>query len=195
MCIKKTVLKSNSIELQDLEKLNDENLKKFTFRTKRNRVVIIILAMLLLIAVTGVIIYATISKLENNCFLTVKGDAAATYIIDGNELDKFRTPSNLQGNRILEFDADIRIESSGNYYVSFKILCYQNGRLLDNILVYNPNVDLFELGLEGVYYSKDVIQGNSTIDLCQGVVLDIAYESSLTVENFTMEIITEFERV
>lgn len=192
---KSSVLKSNSIELQDLEKLNDDNLKKLTFRTKRNRVVIITLALLLVIAIASIIIYSTISKLENNCFLEVRGDASATYVIDGKELEKFRTPSNLQGNRILEFDTDIKIESSGSYYVHFQILCYQNEVLLNNTLVYNPNLELFELGLDGCYYSREMISGNQTVDLCQGVVLDMQYEHSLTVDNFTMKIITVFERV
>lgn len=194
--IKKTsVLKSNSIELQDLEKLNDDNLKKFTFRKRRNRVVIIILSVLLVVAIASIIIYSTISKLENNCFLEVEGDASATYVIDGKELEKFRTPSNLQGNRILEFDTDIKIESSGSYYVHFQILCYQNGELLDNTLIYNPNLALFELGLDGCYYSRDVISGDQTIDLCQGVVLDMEYEHSLNVNNFTMKIVTVFDSV
>ena len=188
-------LSSNAPDLQDLEKLNEENLKKFSFRARRNRVLIIVLAIALGMAIVSVVTFSMMSRLENNCFLHVQGDAAATYIIDGKEMDKFRTPSNLQGNRILQFNADIRIESGGEYYVKFKIDCYQNDTLMQNTLVYEPNLELFELNNDGYYYSFDKISGNQTVRLCQGVSLDLIYENSLDVDSFRMEMFVIFEKV
>lgn len=191
----KAKLASDSVSLKDLEKLNEDNIKQHSFRIRRNAVIIAVLAILLVVAITVIIVYTTLSKLESNCFLHIQGDATCSYVIDGKELEDFRTPSNLQGNRILEFDAKVKIESSGEYYVKFKIECYQGDELLKNTLIYEPNLDLFESNSDGYYYSHGAVSGNQTISLCRGAILDLVYEKTLNVNNFRLEMTTIFEKV
>ena len=58
---------------------------------------------------------------------------------------------------------------------------------MENTLIYEPNFELFYEGGDGYYYSKNPIEGNQTIYICGGVILDSEYESSLNVDNFRME--------
>lgn len=192
---KKTHLKSNGQGLQELEELNEQNIRNFRHRSRRNRVIIISLVILLLLTIVGIAVYTSLIYLQSNCFLYVHGDCEATYIVDGNELSKFRTPNNLQGNRVFNADFDIKLESSGNYNVKFKIDVYQSNELLDNILIYEPNKELFQDGGDGYFYSRSAISGRQTIDLCLGVILDLQYEDTLNVNNFKLEFHTYFERV
>ena len=190
----KTRLKSENVDLQELEELNELNIRNYRHRSRRNRVIIITLVILLLITMISIGIYAGMVYLQNNCFLYTHGDCRASYIVDGMELKRFRTPNNLQGNRVLRADFDIKLESSGSYDVRFTIEVYQSDKLLNNILIYEPNKDLFYDGHDGYFYSRAPISGRQTIDLCLGVILDIEYEDTLNVDNFRLEFHTYFDR-
>ncbi|MBR4998388.1 MAG: hypothetical protein IKY10_00770, partial [Clostridia bacterium] len=50
-------------DLDDLEKLNEENIKAYRFKNKRNKVVIAILSVLLLISIATITTFGAISKL------------------------------------------------------------------------------------------------------------------------------------
>ncbi len=191
----KTRIKSSIMDLEDLEELNEQNIKAYRFRSRRNRAIIIVLVVLLIIAIASISIYAATIYLNNNCFLYAHGDCEATYIVDGQELSRFRTPSNLQGNRVLEIDTYARLESEGQYNVRFTVLVYQGEELLNNILIYEPNRDDFYLGNDNYYHSKVPVDGNTTVHLFEGVILDYEYENTLNVDNFKMEVHTYFERV
>ena len=191
----RTRIKSSTMDLVDLEELNEQNIKSYRYRSRRNRVIIIVLVILLVLAVAGISIYASTLYLNDNCFLYIHGDCSATYIVDGEELSRFRTPSNLQGNRILEVDTYIRLETPGQYNIRFLVLVYQGDELLDNILLYEPNRSDFYLGTDNYYHSNKAIDGNATVHLFEGVILDYEYENTLNVDNFRMEVHTYFERV
>ena len=188
-------LRSSSYDLDDLEELNEQNLRYYRSRTRRNRMIIITLVVLLLAVIIGITLYLNMIYLQNNCFLYTHGDCNASYIVDDNEMKRFRTPNNLQGNRVLRADFDIKLESKGEFMVKFRIDVFQSDELMDNIIIYYPNRDLFYNWHDGYYYSKEPISGGKVIDLCQGVVLDIAYENTLNVDNFRLEFHTYFERV
>lgn len=189
--------KNEAIE-EDLEKLNEENLKNHSFRQRRNRIVIIVLILLLILSIGGFILYFNISKLENNCYFHLEGDADAVYIINDMELTKFRAPSELKGNRILELKIQIKIKSGGNYNIKFKPRVYQSGSELSNVLIYEPiqNEEYKFVEAEGGFYNSYApISGNQTITLCYGVVLDRDYENSLNISNFKMDFYTYLYRV
>ena len=133
----KTHLKSDNIDIVELEDLNEQNIRNFRHRTRRNRVIIITLVVLLLITAIAIGIYAGLTNIENNCFLYVHGNVDAVYIVDGDELDRFRSPNTVQGNRVYTADYDLRIEDSGSYNIRFTIEVYQSNQLLDNILIYD----------------------------------------------------------
>ncbi len=191
----KTRAKVKPIKLQDevvdLEQMNDENIKSYRFKSRRNRVVIITLVVLLLIAIASISIYLVVSKLETNCEFYAHG-AEASFIIDGDELTKFRAPSNLQGNARLEAEIELRIEEAGLYNIKFIAKCYQKGVLLENTLIYDKSDLFFEGALvydetDQYHYSKQPISGNQTIRLCGGVIFDYQYRDSLNINNFKME--------
>jgi len=190
----RTKLTKSDVELTDLEKLNDENIKQFRFKSKRNKVVIVLLSIMLAISITAISVYFAITKLETNCNMIAHG-AAATFIVDNQEMDKFRAPANLQGNRVLILDIDIRIEEAGEFAIYFTPKAYQKGVEMDNVLIYEHNTDLFYDGGDGCYYSKNKIEGNQTISLCNGIILDNAYENTLNVDNFRLDFHVYFERV
>lgn len=193
----KSKLKIDSIEVADLEKLNEENIKNLRFRNKRNKVIIAILTAILIISIAVIVIYMVVSQLEMNCKMYIHGNAEAVYHVNGEELKEFRTPANLQGNRVLKLDIDVKINGldTAYYNVKFNVKTYQRNRQMDNTLIYKPNFELFEENQDGSYSSVVPIRGNQIINICEGIVLDRDYENTLNVDNFKMEFNVYFEKV
>ena len=189
----RTTLKSDSIDLVELEQLNEQNLRNFRARSKRNRAIIIVLTVLLVAVIITIGVLLGIAKVTNNCFLYISGDGKAVHVVDDNELSRFRTPGEITGNRLLEIDLDLKIESSGSYNVRFTIQLFKDGQELENTIIYEPNRTLFSAGNDGYYYSKSPISGQQTINLCEGVLIDYRYENILNVNNFRMEVHTYLE--
>lgn len=187
-------LKSSNISMDDLEQINEQNLRQYRSRVTRNRFVIITLIILLIAAIATFSVVIALRRMVNNCTVKVHGDVDAEFIIDGERLTKFRTPLGVQGNRVYMIDTDIEIKSSGNYDVYFTVEVFQSGERLRNTFAYEYNHDLFHMEGDGKYSSNDPIAGGQTIKLFKGVVLDDAYETSLNNENFTMKINIYFER-
>lgn len=187
-------LKSSNISIDDLETINENNLKQYRSRVTRNRFVIITLIILLVAAITTIAVIVGIQRMVNNCEIKVHGNVSADCYVDGQQLNKFRTPIGVQGNRVYLIDTDIDIHSSGNYNVYFTIEVFQAGVKLNNTFAYEYNHDLFHATEDGKYVSNSAIAGGRRIDLFNGVVLDNAYEETLTTDNFTMEINVYFER-
>ena len=181
-------------KLSDLEKLNDESLKTYRYKSRRNRIVIILLSVMLALTIATLSVFLVMSRLETNCYMIAHG-ASATFFVDGEEMDNFRAPANLQGNSILTFDAQVRLDSSGTYQVRFVILCYQNGEKLNNTLVYLPNYDMFYEDEDGYYCSNRTISGGQTVLLCKGAILDYEYRNSLNSDNFRLDLHVYFKEV
>lgn len=187
-------LKSSNISMDDLEQINEQNLRQYRSRVTRNRFVIITLVILLVAAIASFAVVIAVRRMANNCTVKVNGDVDAEFIINGERLTKFRTPLGVQGNRVYMIDTDIEIKSSGNYNVYFTVEVFQSGEKLRNTFAYEYNHDLFHMEGDGKYSSNDAIAGGQTINLFEGVVLDDAYETSLNNDNFTMKINIYFER-
>ena len=181
-----------SDEFKSVKKNHEENVRTYLTKTKRNRMVIVALIIMILISISVLGIYSYITSLEINCHMIVHG-VNATYIVNGEEIDRFRAPSNLQGNRILELNIQIRIEDPGYYNIRFVPKCYQKNKLMQNSLIYLANSNLFVEGDNGYFYSERPIKGNQTISLCGGIILDYNYENTLNVNNFRLEFHTYFE--
>lgn len=186
--------KSISELSDDLEKLNEENVKAYQSRSKRSKVAIVLLVISLMIAITILSVYLAITKLQINCSMHVHG-ADAVFIVDGNELSEFRAPSDLRGNTTLKLDIKLKIEESGHFDIKFKPNCYQKDVLMKNTLIYEANLHMFREAEDGYYYSKQPISGNQTIRLCGGIILDYEYRNTLNVDNFKMEFHVYLEEV
>lgn len=182
-------------ELSDLEKLNEENIKTYRFKSKRNRFLITLLSVLLAISIAIIVSYIVIIKLKANCNMHIHGDVEAHFIVNDIEMDEFRAPSNMQGNRIFQLEIEVDIESSGEYIIWFEPKAYQNGKLMENTLIYEHNNNLFYDNGDGTYHSIAPIKGNQTILLCGGVILDYEYEDSLNIDNFKLDFHVYFEKV
>lgn len=187
-------LADDAVDLGDLDKLNEENVKNFRFKSKRNKVVIIILSVLLATVIAGIGIFMWLSKLETNCNIIVHG-ADATVYVDNTEMTKFRAPANLQGNSSFMFTLKIRIEEGGKYKIRFIPKCYQKNVLMKNTVVRDHNSKLFFDSRDGYFESIDTIKGYQTVELCGGIVLDKQYEYSLSVENFRLDFHIYCEKV
>lgn len=186
-------LSKDSVKNKDLDKLNEDNIKNYSFKSKRNKVVIVILSICLAIAVATIAIYLVISKLDANCSVQVHGVNATVYI-DDQQLSEFRAPSNLRGNSILSINLKIGIDEAGSYNVKFIPKCYQKNVLMENTLIYEHNTELFYEGGDGYYYSIKPIEGNQMISICGGVILDYEYRDSLNVDSFRLEFHIYFEK-
>lgn len=191
----KNHLKTSNISMDDLETINENNLKQYRSRVTRNRFVIITLIILLIIAITTISIVVGIQRMANNCEIKIHGDVSADCYVDDQKLNKFRTPIGVQGNRVYIINTDVDIHSSGSYNVYFKIEVFQAGVKLNNTFAYEYNHDLFHATENGQYQSNSAISGGQRIRLFNGVVLDDAYENTLNTDNFTMEINIYFEKV
>ena len=187
-------------DLVDLEQMNQENINSYRFKSRRNRVLIVTLVILLVTAIAVISIFLAVSKLQTNCNFYAHG-ADASFIIDGEKLSQFRTPANIQGNSRLEMEIELQIKDSGMFNIKFVALCYQKGQLMNNTLIYTPTMELFKEGAlvydenDPYYYSKQPIHGNQTIRLCGGVILDYEYRDSLNVDNFKLEFHVYLEKV
>lgn len=181
----KTTLTSSSIDMEDLESLNEKNLKQYRFRSRRNKMIITVLVILLTISLTIISTYAIVTRLENNCWLYVSG-ANAKYVVDGKERNKFRCPQAISGNRTYVLNVDLKIQSD-SYNIRFKVEIYQNELLLENTLL-DYDQDYFRRGNDGFYYSINKMSG--TVDLFDRVIIDSAYENTLNISNFRMEVTT-----
>lgn len=187
-------LKSDNVTMDDLETINENNLKKYRSRSMRNKVVIVLLAILLLAAITIIIVILNIKRLQNNCVLNIRGNVDAEFIVDNKKLNKFRSPVGIQGNRVYMIDTDIKINSTGTFNVYFTIEAYRANELMNNTFAYSFNHDLFYQQSAGKYTCIAPITGGQTINLFDGVVLDDAYADSLTTENFRLVVNIYFER-
>ena len=189
-------LTKNNINLQELERLNEENIKSYSFREKRNQVIIIALSVLLILTIATIVVYLNLTKVEANCFLYTYGDVDAVYVVDGNETSSFRAPANIRGDCIFNIKVDIKINSFDDYNIKFAVYCYQNDTLLTNVVVYEPNIENvgFTYKSDGYYHSKSVISGGQTVRLCQGIALN-EQEIDVNDGNFKFEIHTYFEKV
>ncbi len=190
------VLKAQK-DLSDLEQMNDENIKAYRFKSKRNKVIIILLSIMLTIAIASIATYIVIARLQANCRLYVHG-TDATFIVDGEELSAFRAPSNLKDGVILEFELELKLKDAGKYDIKFNALCYQKDVLMKNTLIYNKSDLFYDGGIieesDTFCYSKQPISGKQTIRLCGGIIIDNGYKS-LNVDNFKMEFHVYCEKV
>lgn len=191
----RTKLVQSDVEISDLEKLNEENIKSYRFKSKRNKVVIVVLSILLAITIATIAIYASITNLETNCKMIVH-DVDATFFVNDEEMTEFRAPANLQGDCILNINIKIKINESGLFKIRFEPVCYQKGVLMENTLIHDHNVVLFDKSEDETYcYSTEIIEGNQIIFLCNGIIIDDAYEKTLNVDNFQFEFHVYVERV
>ena len=126
----------------------------------------------------------------------MQGNVDASYTVNGDEISEFRSPANLIGDCIFEFDVNLNIKSSGLYKVKFTISCYYEDKLLPSVVVYEPNIGddgLFEYKSDGYYHSKSNINGGSTIHLCRGVALN-EFDINMDVDKFRLEVQTIVEK-
>ena len=192
----KTKLNSDSVELMELEELSEQGIKNYRSRNTRNKALIAVLAILLLISVVTISILLVTTFFQNNAFLYVHGGVDAVYVVDGKEIDKFRTPTEIQGNRCLDIDILVKLRQKGTYTVKYAIEVYQGETRLQNVIARNYDKRFTEEE-NGIYSSDSPIEFdyNDTITICDGILLDAQYEDTLNIDNFRMEIHIYFERV
>lgn len=172
--------------VDEFQRINEENIKVYRHKLRRNRVIISTLIILLLISIAATITTYIIFTLDRTCFMKVYGVEAECFV-DGEKMTSFRVPSGIQGNRVLKIDIAIKIKGDETYNVKFKPFVYQKKELIRNTLVYQPNEDLFHANADGFYYSINPINGEDVVKLCGGIILDYHYEHTLNIDNFKME--------
>ncbi len=191
-------LTEEKISNQDLEKLNEEKIQSHSFRSTRNKVIIVMLVVLILISVIGVALYAMTLKSDANCFLYMnkKGNVNASFIVEKQQITEFRTPNGLTGNRTFEVDINLKISSGGDYKISFYYECYLGDELMQNILPYEPNREMFRKNNStNTFESIGTIKGYQTIDIMEGVAIDARYVNRVNPNNFKFKLYLTIEKV
>ncbi len=196
-------LKSKSVDSMDLEDVNEQNIKNYRVRNTRNKAIIVILTILLIIVVAVISILVSTIYYENNSFLYVHGSVDAVYIVEGEEMERFRTPTSIKGNRCLDIDIYVQVRQSGLYNVNFSIEVYAGEERLQNVIARNYDRRFIESSVTDgdntymIYRSENPINFSydNSFRICDGILLDAQYEDVLNFENFHMEIHTYFERV
>lgn len=190
----KNPLKKTSIDNVDLEELNNQNMRNYTGNSNRKRVVIVILTILLIASLVVVVVLWNLNRTKNNCFLHSSG-ASVDFYVDDEKLTEFKSPYGLTGNRIYEVQIDVKINSSGEYNLKFRIDAKKDKASLNNIIAYDYSTQLFKYQADGYYYSTTTVSGGEKITLFKGVVLDKVYEDTLNSSNFSMDIYVYLEKV
>lgn len=184
----RTKLKTDDVSTKELEKLNEESLKTYNFKSRRNSVIIVVLSILLALSLVFIAITAITSQYEDNCKIYTYGADATTYI-NGKEDDGFIVIAGTTGNTTLGFDLEMKINASGNYNVRYTIKCYQGETLIENTLPYNPDPGVtFKYNKNGYFEGMKSYSGGQNILLLRGVILDRDYEHSLSSTNIKLEI-------
>ena len=177
----------SKVLIDELEQSNANNARLIKSKLRRNKVLISVLLILLLVSLTTIIIAYIFLNLDKTCSINIVGDVSAECVVDGHTIKEFRVPSSIKGNRILKLDIDLKIKDTDMYYIKYKAVCYQDENVLANTLIYKPNETMFQAGEDGYYELIEPIIGGQTIDLCGGIIIDYHYEHSLNVNNFSME--------
>lgn len=191
-------LGKDKVSNKDLEKLNEESIQKHSFRTRRNIVIIILLIMLIFVAVLSILLYAMTLTSDANCFLYLKttGSVDASFVVENQYIEEFRTPNEFGGGRRFIVDLDLQIDSGGQYKVSFYYECFVGNELMENILPYEPNRDLFRKNhTNNTYETITSISGNQTVDLLQGIEINTRYSGRVNANNFSMKFYLNIERI
>lgn len=184
--------KIDSYDETDLEQLNEEGINKYSFRKRRNRVIIIILIILLLLSMAFTVVYASVLRAKNNCFMHINSTSTANVSVDGLSLTEFRCPTILQGDRILKLEMVAEFEAPGKYNIEYYFKCFESGKEMSNVLVFEPNLSYFRSN-KGVYSgqveitNEDFNNNLRSVSLCNGVILDERYEYTLNAKNFKMD--------
>ncbi len=191
----KSRIKTSTKALEDLTSINEQNIKNYRSRSVRNRVLIVILAIFLIISIITVCLVAASIYRQNNVFLYTHGDVGASFFVDGMQVKRFRTPTDIRGNVRFDFDVDLDIQTSGDYNIRFVVNVFQGEEKIKNLVYHEPNKSLFYDGHDGYLYSKECISGGQRIDVILGVYIDYEYQNTLNINNFRMEVHAYFEKV
>ena len=191
--LRKKLTKKDDVTTESLEKLNEQNLQTHSFRGRRNQVLIVILSIMIAICVAVIVVYSVVTKVEKNCFVYTYGDADCSVAVNGENLTEFAAPANITGNCIFSFTVDLSINSPGSYNIKLVIEPYYNGVLLENFVIYEPNLSILTYNNEGYYNTKSPVEGNQTIRLCQGVALN-ELDKRVDASGYTMKINIYVER-
>lgn len=177
------------------EQSNAHNVKTLKNKLRRNKVLITVLLIMLVVSLVTILIAYIFLNLDKTCNINIQGETSAVCVVDGYEIKSFRVPSSIRGNRILKLDIDLKLKESETYNIKYKAICFQDQDVLANTQIYKPNEMMFEAGRNGYYESIEPIAGGRTIDLCGGIIIDYHYEDSLNVKNFSMEFVIIIEKV
>ena len=181
--------------IDDYEQTNAYNTRLIRGKLRRNKVIISVLLILLLVSLATIIVAYVFLNLDKTCYVNVVGDVSADCIVDGHSITSFRVPSSIKGNRVLKLDIDLKINEPGDYNIKYKAVCFQDEDVLANTQIYQPNEELFQAVGNGYYGLIAPVEGGKVIDLCGGVIIDYHYEESLNVNNFSMQFEIIIEKV
>lgn len=176
----------------DVDTIQDVNNQKINTRDKRNKVIILILVLALIVSLvflTITIINYRRGKAPLTCSYKIEGDASdlCEWLIDGEPDTSFNAPRELSVDTIYNLKSQLKVNSDQRMMLILYIDVKYNDK---DFLIYglngaNENLQRTE-GTNQFLYSG-VIEGRGTIDLFDGIDFTdspdgLSYESlSLTV--------------
>ena len=164
-------------------------------RSKRNKVVIsiLIVAIVLIWIAVLVMLFVKPKEEEKNCYIHLGGNAAGSceVLMNNQEISEWSAPSGITQGSTYTFDLDLKIKNAGNYFVRFRVEVKNNGKVLDDVVEISPPAeDVLDDGNGTVWYVYNNIQGNSTLELLNSMtfLIDWTNEDLSSLDDSNAEI-------
>ncbi len=154
----------------DVETIQQTHNKGFETKGRRNNVIILILAILLVVSLVYLVVtvlnYIN-SKKDPNCKYRVQGEA--TWIIDGKTKTDFRVHNDLESNTIYLLNSQLRIDTNDEVEVIIEINVLFEGNQIFIAGLDNPHDKLVRVKDTNRFRLTENIVGGGTHTMFEGI--------------------------
>ena len=156
----------------DMETIQGAHKQKFETKGRRNNVVILVLSLLLVVSLVYLVIamlgYQK-AKEAPNCRFEVKGDASASWLVEGSTKTHFHIAKGLLPDTIYMIDARLNIETTTEVTLTIEVDATIDGKAFLISGFKDGNDNLIRIDKTNKYEYKVNITGGGTIEIFKGI--------------------------
>lgn len=142
-------------------------------RSRRNKVIISILAVAIVLIWIAVLVMLFVKPKEekHNCFIHLSGNGAnvCEVLFNGQKISSWKAPTGIGQGSNYKFDLDLKINAEGTYYVKFRVEVKNNGQVIEDVIEISPPTYKMEDGDGDTWYVYNAVDGNSKIELLNSI--------------------------
>lgn len=176
----------------DVDTIQDVNNQKINTRDKRNKVIILILSLALIVSLvflTIAVINYKKGKEPLTCTYKIEGDAGSSckWVIDGETATEFNAPRELSVDSVYELKSELKIETTDTVMIMLIIDVKCNG---NDFLIYQlkgANELLTRTDNTNEFLYSGTISGGGTIHMFDGIDFSESPDD-LSSENITLTV-------